>query len=73
MYLLAQPEVLRALAKVHYKDTWVQSLKDSHPETPGRDAMIAEFWKDTHVLEEKLTELGVDTCDVTQYSSMKWF
>ncbi|CAL8465421.1 g4957 [Coccomyxa elongata] len=71
--LLAQPQVMRALAKVHYKDTWVQSIKDSHPESQARDAMIAQFWKDTHVLEKNLTALGLDTRDVTQNSFIKWF
>ncbi|BDA50077.1 probable Egl nine homolog 3 [Coccomyxa sp. Obi] len=71
--LIARPEVMRSLAKVHYKDTWVQSLKDSHPESKARDAMIAEFWNDIHVLEKKLTELGIDTRDVTHNSSIKWF
>ncbi len=64
---------MRALAKMHYKDTWVQSLKDSHPESQARDAMVAEFWKDIHVLENNLTALGIDTCDVTQKASFKWF
>lgn len=58
---------------MHYKDTWVQSLKDSHPASQARDAMVADFWKDIYVLEKKLMELGVDTRDVTQHSSIKWF
>lgn len=73
--MAAQPEVWKALTKVHLKDIWANSLIESHAESEARDAMLATFWKEVEQLQGKLNEFGFESVDFTNssHTSIQWF
>ncbi|EIE23118.1 hypothetical protein COCSUDRAFT_29112 [Coccomyxa subellipsoidea C-169] len=73
--LAAQPEVRRALAKVHLKDSWAQSLIESHADSEARTSMLATFWREVELLQQKIKILGLDGIEVSKlkHAPVQWF
>ncbi len=73
--LTTQPEVRRALAKVHLKDSWAQSLIESHADSEARTSMLATFWKEVEFLQQRCKILGLDGIEVSKlkHAPVQWF
>lgn len=55
--LLQEPEVRKCVAKVAHEEEWVESLYESHPDSPERSAVVASFRQEVAFYRKELAHL----------------
>ena len=57
--LAAEPEVRKAMAKLHYADAWAQSLEESHAASAERERLLDNHWREVGLLRGAVQQLGL--------------
>ena len=51
---LMQPHIRKHVQKLVYAEEWATSIAESHPDGPGRDAVIQKHWDEVEIIRRAL-------------------